>query len=35
VEAGSPTELIARRGTYYDLLQMYLQTSAALAVTEG
>jgi ATP-binding cassette subfamily B protein len=34
VEMGSPSELIERRGTYYDLLQLYLKTSAALAVTE-
>ena len=35
VEMGSPDELIIRRGIYYDLLQTYLQTSAALAVTKG
>jgi ABC-type multidrug transport system fused ATPase/permease subunit len=34
VEMGSPDELIARRGPYYDLLQIYLQTSAALTVSE-
>jgi len=35
VEMGSADELITRRGTYYDLLQTYLQTSATLAVSEG
>jgi ATP-binding cassette subfamily B protein len=35
VEIGSPDELITRRGIYYDLLQTYLQTSAALVVTDG
>jgi ABC-type multidrug transport system fused ATPase/permease subunit len=35
VEIGSPDELITKRGTYYDLLQTYLQTSAALVVTDG
>ncbi len=32
VEIGSPDELITRRGIYYDLLQTFLQTSAAVAV---
>jgi ATP-binding cassette subfamily B protein len=35
VEIGSPDELITRRGIYYDLLQTYLQISAALVVTDG
>jgi ATP-binding cassette subfamily B protein len=34
VEMGSPDELIAIRGAYYDLLQTYLQTSDVLATTE-
>ena len=35
VEMGAPDELITRRGIYYDLLQTYLQTSAALVVPYG
>jgi ATP-binding cassette subfamily B protein len=35
VEVGSREELIARRGTYYDLLQTYLKTSASLVATDG
>jgi ATP-binding cassette subfamily B protein len=35
VENGSPAELAASRGVYYGLLQLYLQTSAALTVSEG
>jgi ATP-binding cassette subfamily B protein len=35
LEMGSPDELIAKRGAYYDLLQIYRQTSAALNTTVG